>query len=179
MAAVGKRAHEPYAPFLTILRNRLCLLGADTASIHRESEKGCSRKLGSADGSLSHFNLPHAFASPPSSCGMPCGHLPRTLRGQFGKQPYPEHRALRSGGRGIARACSGTSASRKSQSPALTYRRAARAEWLPVRSTALWKRSHIFSHIVEQEHRSLFRSCFLPAEHIGDSKELALRARGL
>src|SRR5215212_473915 len=44
---------------------------------------------------------------------------------------------------------------------------------------ALWKRSHIFSHIVEQEHRPIFRSCFLPAEHIGDSKELALRVRGL
>src|SRR5215216_4791508 len=66
---------------------------------------------------------PRAFASPPSS---------------FGKQPYPEHRALRPGGRGIARARSAASASLKSQSPALTYRRAPRAEWLPVRSTALW-----------------------------------------
>src|SRR5215208_1139403 len=35
----------------------------------------------------------------------------------------------------------------------------------------------LFSHIVEQEQRALFRSCFLPTEHIGDSKELALRAR--
>src|SRR5215217_6578308 len=128
---------------------------------------------GRAEGSLRYFILPRAFASPPSACGMPCGHLPRTLRGQFGKQPYPEHRALRPGGRGIARARCAASASLKSQSPALTYRRAARAEWLPVRFTALWKRSHFFSHIVEQEQRSLFRSCFLPAEHIGNSKELA------
>src|SRR5215211_1338795 len=75
---------------------------------------------GRAEGSLSYFILPHAFASPPSSCGMPCGHLPRTLRGQFGKQPYPEHRALRQGGRGIARARCAASASRTSQSPALT-----------------------------------------------------------
>ena len=39
MAAVGKRVHEPYDPFSTILRNRLCLLGADVASIHRAAEK--------------------------------------------------------------------------------------------------------------------------------------------
>src|SRR5215212_512986 len=75
---------------------------------------------GRDEGSLSYFILPHACASPPSSCGMPCGHLPRTLRGLFGKQPYPEHRALRPGGRGIARARCAASASRTSQSPALT-----------------------------------------------------------
>ena len=53
---------------------------------------------GRDEGSLRYFILPRAFASLPSSCGMPCGHLPRTLRGQFGKQPYREHRALRPGG---------------------------------------------------------------------------------
>src|SRR5215203_4968425 len=55
-------------------------------------------------GNLSYFILPHAFAASPSPYGTPSGHLPRTLRGQFGKQPYREHRALRPGGRGIARA---------------------------------------------------------------------------
>src|SRR5215204_4657083 len=108
------------------------------------------------------FILPHAFAVPPSARGVPCGHLPRTRRGQFGKQPCPEHRALLAGGHGIARGRSAPSASLKSQSPALTYRRAARAEQLLVHSTTLRKRSYLFPPIVEHRQRSSILLCRRP-----------------
>src|SRR5215208_5816803 len=124
---------------------------------------------------IKRANFIFAHALPPSSpSGMPRGQSPYTLSERFGKRPYPEHRVLRVGGHGIAHARSGASAPLQFQILPLTCRRAPRAQWLPVHSIALGKRSHLFPLIVLS--RSIVcRFCFLPFDYIVNSKKLAPR----